>query len=78
MYSRLFCYDIWVWILIQHRHSQSALRALDLGAKFQIVAIRILRETEGLKEVRGTTKGTFRYYHFINDLHMYETTTSLS
>ena len=39
--------------------AQSALRALDLGAKFQIVAIRILRETEGLKEIRGTTKGTF-------------------
>ena len=34
--------------------AQSALRALDLGAKFQIVAIRILRETEGLKEIRGT------------------------
>ena len=57
--------------------AQSALRALDLGAKFQIVAIRILRETEGLKEIRGTTKGTFRYNHFINDLQMYEITTSL-
>ena len=46
--------------------AQSALRALDLGAKFQIVAIRILRETEGLKEIRGTTKGTFRYQYILS------------
>ena len=76
MFSRLFCFDL---ILIQRqRGSAQGAHVLDFGAKLQIVAIRILRETERLKEVRGTTKGTFRYYHFINDLHMYETTTSLS
>ena len=48
MFSRLFCFDIWS-VLIQHRTPAQVARVLDFGAKFQIVEIRILRETEGLQ-----------------------------
>ena len=44
MFSRLFCFDL---ILIQRqRGSAQGAHVLDFGAKLQIVAIRILRETE--------------------------------
>ena len=63
MYSRLFCYDIWVWYWFNTGGTQ---RALDIGAKFQIVAIRIIRETEGLNEIsRGTTILSMTFMSFI-------------
>ena len=58
MYSRLFCYDIY-WF------NTGTQRALDLGAKFQIVAIRILRETEGSNEIRDTTFSSMTFMSFI-------------
>ena len=62
-----FFVDIWILILIKRRHApHNAPRALDFGAKFQIVAFRILM---GNGSPWVTVNSIWRFWYFVIQSH---------